>query len=96
MLRRSRLAPRDRRSQHYLDCAANEVVADAVKCGDAMLRSYLYEAANVLLTRVAKWSVLKAFLNEVLASLSVSPSRVITAFVHARASAAHPRLRMTR
>ena len=31
------------------------------KCGDAMLRSYLYEAANVLLTRVAKWSVLKAW-----------------------------------
>ena len=30
------------------------------KCGDAMLRSYLYEAANVLLTRVAKWSALKA------------------------------------
>jgi transposase len=31
------------------------------KCGDAMLRSYLYEAAGVLLTRVAKWSVLKAW-----------------------------------
>lgn len=31
------------------------------KCGDAMLRSYLYEAANVLLTRVAKWSTLKAW-----------------------------------
>jgi transposase len=30
------------------------------KCGDKMLRSYLYEAANVLLTRVAKWSALKA------------------------------------
>ena len=30
-------------------------------CGDAMLRSYLYEAANVLLTRVAKWSTLKAW-----------------------------------
>ena len=30
------------------------------KCGDAMLRSYLYEAANVLLTRVVKWSTLKA------------------------------------
>ena len=30
------------------------------KCGDKMLRSYLYEAANVLLTRVAKWSTLKA------------------------------------
>jgi hypothetical protein len=31
------------------------------KCGDAMLRSYLYEAANVLLTREAKWSTLKAW-----------------------------------
>src|SRR4029450_3662820 len=31
------------------------------KCGDKMLRSYLYEAANVLLTRVAKWSALKAW-----------------------------------
>jgi len=31
------------------------------KCGDAMLRSYLYEAANVLLTRVARWSALKAW-----------------------------------
>ena len=31
------------------------------KCGDAMLRSYLYEAASVLLTRVAKWSALKAW-----------------------------------
>jgi len=29
--------------------------------GDKMLRSYLYEAANVLLTRVAKWSTLKAW-----------------------------------
>lgn len=31
------------------------------KCGDSMMRSYLYEAANVLLTRVAKWSALKAW-----------------------------------
>ena len=31
------------------------------KCGDKMLRTYLYEAANVLLTRVAKWSALKAW-----------------------------------
>jgi transposase len=31
------------------------------KCGDPMLRSYLYEAANVLLTRIAKWSALKAW-----------------------------------
>jgi transposase len=32
-----------------------------LKCGDKLLRSYLYEAANVLLTRVAKWSALKAW-----------------------------------
>ena len=31
------------------------------KCGDKLLRGYLYEAANVLLTRVAKWSTLKAW-----------------------------------
>jgi transposase len=31
------------------------------KCGDKLLRSYLYEVANVLLTRVAKWSALKAW-----------------------------------
>ena len=31
------------------------------KCGDKLLRSYLYEAGNVLLTRVAKWSALKAW-----------------------------------
>ena len=31
------------------------------KCGDAMMRCYLYEAAGVLLTRVAKWSALKAW-----------------------------------
>jgi transposase len=31
------------------------------KCGGTMLRSYLSEAANVLLTRVAKWSALKAW-----------------------------------
>jgi hypothetical protein len=31
------------------------------KCGDKMLRSYLYEAANVMLTHVARWSALKAW-----------------------------------
>ena len=30
------------------------------KCGDKMLRTYLYEAANVLLTRIEKWSTLVA------------------------------------
>src|SRR4030088_2292910 len=31
------------------------------KCGDAMLRCYLFEAAGVLLTRVPKWSTVKAW-----------------------------------
>ena len=31
------------------------------KCGDALLRHYLYEAANVVLSRVRKWSKLKAW-----------------------------------
>jgi transposase len=31
------------------------------KCGDRMLRTYLFEAAGVLLTRVAKWSKLKVW-----------------------------------
>jgi transposase len=30
-------------------------------CGDAMLRTLLYEAAQVMLTRVTKWSWLKAW-----------------------------------
>jgi transposase len=31
------------------------------KCGDTMLRSYLFEAAGVLLTRVPKWSAVKVW-----------------------------------
>jgi transposase len=31
------------------------------KCGDAMMRTALYEAAHVLLTRTQKWSWLKAW-----------------------------------
>ncbi len=31
------------------------------RCGDGMLRCYLYEAAGVLLTRVPKWSPIKAW-----------------------------------
>ncbi len=31
------------------------------KCGDRMVRTYLFEAAGVLLTRVGKWSALKAW-----------------------------------
>jgi transposase len=38
-----------------------DIVERISKCGDAMLRSYLFEAAGVLLTRVPKWSALKAW-----------------------------------
>jgi transposase len=31
------------------------------KCGDSMVRTYLFEAAGVLLTRVQKWCALKAW-----------------------------------
>lgn len=31
------------------------------KCGDALMRTTLYEAASVLLTRVRRWSALKAW-----------------------------------
>lgn len=31
------------------------------KCGDTLVRAYLFEAAGVLLTRVQKWCALKAW-----------------------------------
>jgi transposase len=49
------------------------------KCGDGMLRSYLYEAANVLLTRVAKWSALKAWGMRIAKRRSLSKARVAVA-----------------
>lgn len=49
------------------------------KCGDEMLRSYLYEAANVLLTRVAKWSTLKAWGMRIAKRRSMNKARVAVA-----------------
>jgi transposase len=49
------------------------------KCGDAMLRSYLYEAANVLLTRVAKWSTLKAWGNRLAKRIRLRKAKVAVA-----------------
>ena len=49
------------------------------KCGDALLRSYLYEAANVLLTRVAKWSPLKAWGMRIAKRSSLSKAKVAVA-----------------
>ncbi len=43
--------------------ASGEVDYDGhiTRCGDEMMRSHLYEAAQVLLTRSAKWSALRAW-----------------------------------
>ena len=49
------------------------------KCGDAMLRSYLYEAANVLLTRVTKWSAPKAWGMRIAKRRSLNKARVAVA-----------------
>ena len=49
------------------------------KCGDAMLRSYLYEAAGVLLTRVQKWSALKAWGMRLAKRIGMRKARVAVA-----------------
>ena len=49
------LTPRRYQSGEY------DVSGRISKCGDRLTRSYLFEAANVLLTRVKRWSSLKAW-----------------------------------
>ena len=49
------------------------------KCGDGMLRSYLYEAANVLLTRVARWSTLKVWGMRIAKRKSLGKAKVAVA-----------------
>ena len=46
---------------------------------NALLRGYLYEAANVLLTRVAKWSALKAWGMRVAKRSSLAKAKVAVA-----------------
>jgi transposase len=49
------------------------------KCGDSMLRCYLFEAANVLLTRAGRWSTLKAWGMRIAKRTSLSKARVAVA-----------------
>jgi len=49
------------------------------KCGDSMLRCYLFEAANVLLTRVSRWSSLKAWGMRIAKRTSLNKARVAVA-----------------
>lgn len=49
------------------------------KCGDQMLRSYLFEAAGVLLTRVAKWCGLKTWGLRLVKRIGFKKARVAVA-----------------
>ena len=49
------------------------------KCGDAMVRSLLFEAANVLLTRVTKWCPLKAWGMRLMKRIGAKKAKVAVA-----------------
>ena len=49
------------------------------KCGDTMLRSYLFEAAGVLLTRVQKWCALKAWGHRLWKRIGLKKAKVAVA-----------------
>jgi transposase len=49
------------------------------KCGDAMVRSALYEAANVMLTRCTRWSALKAWAARIAKKAGAKRARVALA-----------------
>src|SRR5689334_18227893 len=57
------------------------------KCGDALVRAYLYEAANALLTNCKKWSALKAWGMQLakrrgLAKAKVAVARKLAVIMH--------------
>ena len=49
------------------------------KCGDAMVRTYLFEAAGVLLTRVPHWCRLKAWGHRLVKRIGFKKARVAVA-----------------
>ncbi len=49
------------------------------KCGDRMLRTYLFEAAGVLLTRVAHWCKLKAWGHRLWKRISLKKAKIAVA-----------------
>ena len=49
------------KSQSATNAGIRNYAGGVSKCGNALLRTMLYEAAHVLLTRGAKWSWLKAW-----------------------------------
>jgi len=49
------------------------------KCGDRLTRTYLFEAAGTLLTRVSKWSTLKAWDTRLAKRAGINKARVAVA-----------------
>jgi len=49
------------------------------KCGDSLLRHYLYEAAGVLLTRTQRWSTLKAWGVRLAQRIGMSKAKIAVA-----------------
>ena len=49
------------------------------KCGDGLTRTYLFEAAGTLLTRVSKWSTLKAWGTRLAKRAGMNKARVAVA-----------------
>ena len=49
------------------------------KCGDGLTRTYLFEAAGTLLTRVRKWSTLKAWGTRLAKRVGINEARVAVA-----------------
>jgi transposase len=49
------------------------------KCGDGLTRTYLFEAAGTLLTRVSKWSTLKAWGTRLAKRVGINKARVAVA-----------------
>ena len=49
------------------------------KCGDGLMRSYLYEAANVILNRVQRWSKIKAWATRLAKRVGIKKAKVALA-----------------
>jgi transposase len=67
------LAPR-RFQSGEMDCQGS-----ISKCGDSLLRHYLYEAAGVLLTRTKRWSALKAWGARLVKRIGAGKARIAVA-----------------
>jgi transposase len=67
------LAPR-RFQSGEMDCQGS-----ISKCGDHLLRHYLYEAAGVLLTRTKRWCTLKAWGTQLAKRIGLGKAKVAVA-----------------